>query len=97
MALLTSSTAFHSVIFFYIYIYRFSRSPIVTSLLYVVPEADAKQLVAAPTKAKWKLAEVGKSDDIKSLTIFSEALFQLEKRLGGWTGLSTEKKVNILS
>jgi hypothetical protein len=33
-------------------IYRFPRSPIVTSLLYVVPEADAKQLVAAPIKAK---------------------------------------------
>jgi hypothetical protein len=26
----------------------------VTSLLYVVPEADAKQLVAAPIRAKWK-------------------------------------------
>ena len=32
-----------------------TRSPIVTSLLYVVPEADATQLVAAPTEAKWKL------------------------------------------
>jgi hypothetical protein len=40
--------------------YSFPRSPIVTSLLYVVPEADAKQMVAAPTKAKWKLAEMGK-------------------------------------
>ncbi len=35
-------------------IYRFPRSLIVTSLLYVVPEADAKHLVAAPIKAKWK-------------------------------------------
>ncbi len=34
--------------------YRFPRSPIVTSLLYVVPEADARELVAAPIKAKWK-------------------------------------------
>jgi hypothetical protein len=30
----------------------------VTSLLYVVPEADAKQLVAAPIKAKWKLVNI---------------------------------------
>ncbi len=37
------------------YLYRFPRSPIVTSVLYVVPEADAKQMVATPTKAKWKL------------------------------------------
>ncbi len=36
----------------------------------------------------WLRPEVGKSDDIKSVyyTVFSEALFQLEKRLGGWTG-----------
>ncbi len=33
-------------------VYRFPRVPLVTSLLYVVPEADAKQLVAAPIKAK---------------------------------------------
>jgi hypothetical protein len=31
-------------------------------------------------------SEVGKSDDIRALTIILEALLQLEKRLGGWTG-----------
>ncbi len=36
-------------------IYRFPRSPMVTSLLYVVPEADAKQLVAAPTRERGNL------------------------------------------
>ncbi len=34
--------------------YRFPRLLIVTSLLYVVPEADAKQVVAAPTQAMQK-------------------------------------------
>jgi hypothetical protein len=33
------------------YIYRFPRSPMVTSIFYVVPKADAKQVVAAPIQA----------------------------------------------
>jgi hypothetical protein len=40
------------------YIGRFPKSLIVTSLLYVTPEADAKQLVAAPIKAKWKFVNI---------------------------------------
>jgi hypothetical protein len=39
-------------------IYRLPRSPIVTSLLNVVPESGAKQLVAAPIKAKWKFVNI---------------------------------------
>jgi hypothetical protein len=39
-------------------IYRFPRLLIVTSQLYVVPEADAKQLVAAPIRAKCKFVNI---------------------------------------
>jgi hypothetical protein len=48
----------HLVTKYHRYLYRFPRSLIVTSLLYVVPEADAKQLVAAPTRAKWKVVNI---------------------------------------
>jgi hypothetical protein len=37
---------------------HFFKVEIVTSLLSVVPEADAKQLVAAPIKAKWKFVNI---------------------------------------
>jgi hypothetical protein len=48
----------HCILHTHRYLYRFPRSLIVTSLLYVVPEADAKELVAAPTRAKWKVVNI---------------------------------------
>jgi hypothetical protein len=45
----------------------------VTSLLYVVPEADANQLVAAPTKAKWKLVNINSVMGIVGRPLFWSA------------------------
>ncbi len=36
-------------------IYRFPRMLIMTSLFYIVPEADAKQMVAAPVRQSGNL------------------------------------------
>jgi hypothetical protein len=40
-------------------------------------------LLAGPTASKQRRAKL---TTLRRLTIFSEALLQLEKRLGGWTG-----------
>jgi hypothetical protein len=37
-------------------------------------------------------AERAKLTTIRALTIFSVTLFQIEKRLGGWTGAQNVKK-----
>jgi hypothetical protein len=57
-----------------------------------------RMMVSNASAFSYWLAEVGKTDDIKSINYncFLEILFQVEKRLGEWTGAWNVKKVIIL-